>query len=249
MNKIMKTVIGLMVLAGMTQASEVSMGAFVPTLTSTTALPVYTSVTSSGFTTTYTNAVADTRAYAYSTLNGGSQALAVGESLEFSFDWASTQIKNVSASGSAFAFGFDTGTGLFKVMIDTQPAYTFMNISRGDTYPFGAATSVTNFSVAGGTTLPASSAYLAAGNAPTIKAMLSRTGTNDWTVSVLWGGQTYAASVAGYDAGDGTVDQVWIGSGSSSGSWFDAGDNYTISNVKVGLISAFKPASWLIAIN
>jgi hypothetical protein len=235
MNKMMKAAAGVLVLAGITQASVVSKGTFVKTETSTTAKPNFTSASSSGFTTTYTNAPVDSRWYAYSTLNGGSQALAVGESLEFSFDWASTQIKNVSSSGSAFAFGFDTGTGLFKVMVDTQPAFSFINMSYGDTYPFGAGTSVTNFSVATGATLPASSAYLAAGNTPTLKTTLTRTADTAWTLSLLWGGQTYSTAITGYST-DGTIDQVWISSGALSGSYFDTGDNYTISGASVNLI-------------
>lgn len=236
MSKMIKAITGLMVLVGMVQASVVSMGSFTQGSVGGT---TFSGTSSNGFKATYTTVPTDTRAYGYSTLNGGAAInLALGESLVFSFDWASAQFNNNSANSLMFVFGFDTGTGLFKTSIDLgTPAFTFLSEGRNDTFPMGIVAGGVSWTVAGGTN-PVSSAYLIAGNTPTITTTLTRTdAANNWTLSTVWGGKTYTATLNGYAAGDGTVNEVFVGSGAaSSGSLFNVGDNYTISNASLNLI-------------
>jgi hypothetical protein len=229
MNKTIKAVVGLFLLAGVVQADVVSKGTFTDGSSTGSTL---SGLSSSGFSATYDAGVgADTRTYGRSVLNGSAQAVAVGESLVFSFDFASTQISDAQ---SGFRWGFDTGADIFMVVVDTQPAYTFLQHRHGATYQFGSTASSGSWTVAGGP-VPDSSAYLVAGNTPTIQTTLTRTGLSDWRMETLWGGQTYSSDISGFNT-DGGIDQVWVGSGDSAGSLYAAGDNYTVSNVSVNLV-------------
>jgi hypothetical protein len=234
MSKKTAAAVGLFILAGAVQADPVSKGTFQDGSSNGS---TFSDLSSSGFTSTYDVGVgSDTRTYAYSQLNGGSQALAIGESLVFSFDFSSTQISDAQ---SGFTFGFDTGAGLFKVVIDTQPAYTFLQHRYGDTYQFGSTTAAGSWKV-GDDPVPDTTEFLTSENTPTLQTTLTRTGTNDWIMSTVWGGQTYASEISGYEI-DGDIDRVWVGSGDSSGSLYAASDNYTISGIAVE-IEAYVPA-------
>lgn len=233
MSKIMTITVGLFIWASAVQAASVSKGTFTKGSDNGSTVD---SFSSTGFTVTYDADVeADTRTYAKSNINGGNQPLAIGESLSFSFDVSSTQISDAQ---SGFTFGFDTGSDLFRVVIDTQPAYTFLQHRYGNTYQFGSTTSSGSWKV-GDDSVPGTTEFLTAANTPTLQTTLTRTGASDWIMTTVWGGVTYSSTISGYSAG-GSVESVWVGSGDSGGSLYAAGDNYTISGVAVD-IEAYVP--------
>ncbi len=231
MKKRIATLAGLIVFAGIAQGNVI-----VPTgLFNTEGISTQSTlsnISTTGFTRTYNSPLADvndTRALVYSQLNNGQQDIGVGDWVKFSFDFSSTQIADAKYG---FRFGFDTGVGCFGVVVDTQPAYTFLQFVYGDAYPFGTLLGAGSVN----SNHPPSSAWLAAGNTPHIEFTLTRLADEDWVMEVDWAGTVYTSSViAGYST-DNSIDSAWIGSGGWKDVYMVAGDNYTISNASVTMI-------------
>jgi hypothetical protein len=194
-----------------------------------------------GFTETYTATnTGNTFVMASAGVSGGPFTLEVGKSAVLTYRFTGGRVATLDL---AWRWGFDFGDTAIQMRADTCSSG---GVNGGDFLNMGFVTANGALTNASSGTLkndwvvgsdPASNYWFKTGNNNVaVQTTVTRNSTTNYTISVLWGGLTYAYTTNAPTL-DGTIDSVYFGYGRSVSGGVAVGDNYTISDVSLSVTS------------
>jgi hypothetical protein len=234
-----KRMIGLVVLlmTGAVQAAVIGLNTFSNDYVGTYSVTL-SGATTNGFKETYTATnTGSSYAIASAGVAGGPVTLDVGKSAVLTYKYTGGKITSLD---HGWRWGLDFGDTAIQIRADAgAPGGTFLNV--GFVTANGALTNASSGTLksdwsTNSAAVPASNYWFEDGNNNVeIQTTVTRNSTTNYTISVLWGGNTYAYTTNAPTL-DGTIDSVYLGSGRATSGGVAVGDNYTISDISLSVI-------------